>query len=79
MKMKKKTSCIIVVRFGRLLYIAFSVLYLSKGFRGRGRGTTSFFKTFMMAYVQIYDIQPDDFKKNTVYDYYGCNSLVYKV
>ena len=41
-----------------LLYIAFSVFYLGKGFRrgggGRGWGTNSFLANYTMAYVQIY-------------------------
>ena len=46
-------SNLVLVHFGRLLYIAFSVFYLGKGIRGMGRGTTSFLKTCIMAYVQI--------------------------
>ena len=46
-------SNLVLVHFGRILYIAFSVFYLGKGIRGMRRGTTSFLKTCIMAYVQI--------------------------
>ena len=37
-------SNLVLVRLGRMLYIAFPVFYLGKGFREMGRGTTLFLK-----------------------------------